>query len=166
MRNSVYVFFLLLFSALTWGANGSIEIVGSGDASSPPQFARLSVLVVSICYDQSRTAKDANAQLANQVVDLFKRFTQGTKDTVTTTGGPNERETIYVPVPNGTSRILCERKWKATNGIHLQTAAIKALPDIQDEVLKLIDRAEDIDPTKVTQTYAQLEQPTFFCTRN
>src|SRR5438874_13227903 len=75
---------------------GRIEIVGKGIASAAPEYATISVSVISICYDHSRDAKNANAELANTLLTILKKYQRGPKDKVTASGGPNVRETVYL----------------------------------------------------------------------
>lgn len=141
-------------------ASGSIEITGRGEAGTMPEFASISVVVTSLCYDTSRAAKDANAVLAQKMVDTLKTFARGKRDKVTASGGPNFRQTEYIPGIGGTTRILCERKWRTTNQLRLEIADYKSLPDIQDEILELVDN-DQVDPAKVAQTYGEIGQPSF-----
>jgi uncharacterized protein YggE len=139
---------------------GSIVVIGQGSATAAPEFTRLHIEVTSICYDTSRAAKDANAILANQLVTLLKTFAATAPDKVTAVGGYNDRQTEYTIVGNQT-KTLCELKWRATNTLTIEMAAIDRLPDLQDQVLTAIDAVAGIDPDKVAQTYAELGRPAF-----
>jgi uncharacterized protein YggE len=139
---------------------GSIEIYGNGEASSAPELATLSVSVVSVCYDSSRAAVDANAELANRVLKVLESYKKDKRDRIVATGGPSLRHTEYVDLGEGKRKVLCERKWKSTNLLTLRMADLKAVSDLQDAVLKAVG-SEDITPTRVAQTYAQLSQPGF-----
>lgn len=154
-------FFVATYAAAADSTRGSVEIIGHGESTSAPEFATMSVSVVSICYNTSLDAKNANATLANKIVTLFQGHRHGSKDKVIATGGVNVRETEYVDTGSSTRKVLCERKWKATNQITLETSELKMIPDIQDEVLKAIDEVDDVRPDKTDQTYAQLAQPGF-----
>lgn len=141
-------------------ANGSIEIIGRGEMGSPPEFAEISATVTSICYESSREAKSANAALATEIVSIFKKQVRSTKDKVIATGGPNSRQTEYVYSPGGATRVLCERKWRASNQIRLEVKDWSILPDVQDEVLAAVDK-DAPDPGRTAQSYAELSQPGF-----
>lgn len=139
---------------------GSIEITGTGESSAPPEFTEVSVQVISLCYDSSRGAQEANAALANRIVDVGKRFSRGPQDKVIASGGANLRQTEYTYPTAGTPRVLCERKWRTSNTIQVQMAEIASVPDLQDELLKEMG-SEAIDPSKTAQTYMELSQPSF-----
>jgi uncharacterized protein YggE len=139
-------------------ASGSVVIIGNGEAAAPPEVVRMSVSVTSICYDTSRGAKDANAQLANGLLGILQTYS-GADDHVTVTGGVNVRQTEYAQVGSAT-RTLCEMKWRATNSLTIATHDLARLPDLQDQVLGAID-ASGPDPEAVAQTYAELRQPSF-----
>lgn len=157
MRLLALASFLLTSPALA--ASGSIVIIGSGEAATAPEVARLSVHVTSLCYDTSRGAKDANAVLANTVLALLRSFASDPLDRVTASGGANTRQTEYA-AQGGTTRTLCEMKWRATNTLTISTGALDTLADLQDALLNSID-ASAIDPQAVAQTYAELTQPDF-----
>lgn len=142
---------------------GEITIVGNGEASAAPEFARVSIDLTSICYDTSRAAKDANAQLANKLIAVMQQFVTTDHDQITTSGGANElqTETTYT---GSESVTLCQMKWRATNTIYLQVSAIDKLADIQDEALAAIDASragQGVNPEVATQTYAELHRPSF-----
>lgn len=155
----------LVLASLTFAApsfaeeQGRITIIGQGRAAAAPEYTRLRVEVTSICYDTSRAAKDANAQLANQALAVLRNFTDDPLDKVIATGGVNvlRTETIYV----GTEpKVICEMKWRATNTLILETKSIDMLADIQDQVLAAVD-ARAINPDQTAQTFAELDQPSF-----
>ncbi len=141
---------------------GRIEILGRGEATAAPEYAAISVSVISLCYDHSRDAKTANAELANTIVSILKKYQRTPNDKVTATGGANQRQTEYLePDPQGRRAVLCERKWRASNTLTLETASIALVAEIQDKILSAIDKTEELDPTRKAQTYAQLGQPQF-----
>jgi uncharacterized protein YggE len=141
-------------------ARGTITIVGNGEASAAPEYTTLTVAVTSICYDTSVAAKNANAELATKLVTLLKTFAIAATDKVTASGGPNLRETESVPNGSGGYQTLCTLKWKATNELSLQMAAMDRLPELQDQLLAAVDQSAPASD-KVAQTYAELGQPAY-----
>lgn len=164
VMKTLITFFLaaVSFSQCLIASEGAIEIVGRAESEAPPEFTTIQVSVTSICYDQSRGAKDANAILSNDIIKILQKFVKKEKDKVTAKGGQNVRQTEYTTSPDGTTRVLCDKKWRATNSISLQTADLADIPEIQDQVLAAIDKMEGINPNKVAQSYAELMQPNFF----
>jgi uncharacterized protein YggE len=140
-------------------AAGSIVINATGRASAAPELVRVTVGVTSICYESSRAAKDANATLANSILTALRTFASDPRDEVHATGGVNVRQTEYV-FDGGSSRVLCENKWRATNTLTIKTANIDALPDLQDALLAAVDLSA-VDPGQMAQTYGELSQPVF-----
>lgn len=159
--SEMFIIAFLSLASSGFADAGSIEVIGTGEASTPPEYTTVRVSVVSICYNLSRDAKNANAVLANKLISILQPFVRTQNDKITASGGHNIRQTEYITVPGGNSRVLCERKWRATNSVVLQTESINALPEIQDAVLSAIDEMEQVDPSKVDQTYAELMQPIF-----
>lgn len=154
------VFLFLPTIALAGLSDGTILIVGAGEAARAPEFARLHVRVTSICYETSKGAKDANAALASPIVDILRGFQKAEGDKVTASGGPNLRQTETIPVAGGQYKVLCERKWRAENTLTLFTSATDLVAHIQDALLEKID-AEAASPDKTAQTFAELGQPGF-----
>ena len=157
--------FLITINFLILGTlqagEGTIELSGKGQAASLPEYALINVHVTSICYDTAQEAKNANASLANQLVKTLKEFARGSRDRVTTTGGHFVRQTEYFPSETGGNKILCSKKWRASNTLTLETASISDISKIQDEILSSSDRFMGSDPSKVEQSYAELMQPNF-----
>jgi hypothetical protein len=106
---------------------GHVTIVGKGDASAAPEFARVAITVTSICYDTSRAAKDANAIVANRILTALAAFTPSMREPVTTTGGANVRRTEVIYV-GSTPQTICELKWRATNTINAKSSHDRSSP--------------------------------------
>jgi uncharacterized protein YggE len=139
---------------------GSITIVGTGEATSAPEFTSVTVTVTSICYDTSRAAVEANAVLANKVLATLKKFATSTRDKVTATGGANVLETEST-WDGSQFKTICTMKWKATNTLTIEMAAFSALPDLQDQTITATESATSVDPAHVAQTYAEIGRPVF-----
>jgi uncharacterized protein YggE len=153
---------LASLSASAFAANGRVEIYGKGEVSAKPEQAQITVSVVSLCYDKSRDAVNANAVLADKLVKLMQARTRAPQDKVVATGGQTVRQTEYLYEEGGANRkVLCERKWRASNTLTLKTSALNEVADIQDAILVAIDGAEETRAGVTAQTYAQLSQPSF-----
>jgi len=143
---------------------GNITITGTGQASAPPECATLSVAVTSICYDSSRDAEKANATLAQQIKTTLEKYKNRPGDEVTASGGANLRqtETEYETKDDGTTKtvVLCRNGWRSNNTLILKTSKLDSLPQIQDEVLALIDQVT-VDTAKAARTTAAIAQPVF-----
>lgn len=150
---------LALVPAVASAESGKIVIVGTGQAAAAPEVVRMSVYVTSICYETSRGAKDANAEVANRVLEILRNFASDPRDRITASGGVNLRQTEYAVVGT-TTKTLCELKWRATNTLTIETGSIDGVPDLQDLLLASID-ATVVDPDQAAQTYAELAQPSF-----
>ena len=156
-------FFFCLNMAQTGFAaelRGRLVVNGIGEVSAQPEMAQLEVTVTSMCYETSRAAKEANAQLAQKIVEKMQSFTVDPRDQVVATGGPNVRQTEVIPV-GGENKILCERKWRASNHITLKFSRIDIVPDLQDALLEAVDQVSDVSPSGLAQTFAELGQPHF-----
>lgn len=151
-----------LFSphALADEIRGRLLINGTGEESSAPEMARIEVLVTSMCYETSRAAKEANALLANKIIEAMRSFALTPRDQITANPGPNLRQTEQIRDEEHV-RTLCERKWRATNRLILKTGDISKLPEAQDALLLAMEAAQSIDPERKAQTFADLGQPIF-----
>lgn len=152
--------FLWILAISPWALSGTIEITGRGNAKALPEYATLSVQVVSLCYETSRDANDANGQLASSLVEILKKYATKEKDQVTATGGATIRQTEFISGPGGISKILCERKWRTTNQLTLELNDFQVLPALQDELYAVID-AEGPSAALGAQSYAELSHPNF-----
>lgn len=161
IRHISLMFFVSLATTALAEERGKIVTVGHGSAEAAPEYTEVNVLVTSLCYETSTAAKEANAIVAQQLLDSLKEFTRDPRDTITASGGPNIRQTETIPMETG-YKILCERKWRASNVLSIKMAAIEDLPALQDRMLLLIDQAGVLDPEKVAQTYGELSQPSFY----
>lgn len=139
---------------------GRMVINGTGEATGQPEMAQMEVTVTSICYETSRAAKEANAILANKLIEVMHPFAGDPRDQVTATGGPNIRQSEVIPDGDG-YKTLCERKWRASNRILLKFGTIEKVPDLQDALLLTADMNGAADPDQVAQTFAELGQPHF-----
>jgi uncharacterized protein YggE len=139
---------------------GSIVLEGRGVASSAPELVSISVTVTSICYNSSQEASRANAEIANHVLEILKKFQQTDDDQVTATGGANVLQTESIQV-GLESKIICERKWHAENNLRIEMTNMSALPDLQDQVLAAMNNTGGVDPNLATQTYAEFGRPEF-----
>jgi uncharacterized protein YggE len=139
---------------------GTITLTGSGRSSAPPELTSFTITIVSICYDTSTAAAAANAALSTKTISALQQYATGPRDKVTSTGGPNYRETETVN-DGASTRTLCTMGWKATNTITIEMANLAQVPSMQDDVYGVVDRAAAIDPQQVAQTYADFGQPYF-----
>lgn len=143
---------------------GTIQITGQGEASLPPDMFKIEVAINSVCYESTKQAKIANAEIANKVVPLAQKYVRNPMDKLTTHPGGFIRETEYIPTEDGHSRILCERKWKTWNKITLTLHDISSLPELQDELVSFLAPIEALKPDHQEQTFAQLTSPEFLLT--
>lgn len=133
----------------------TMEVVGHGDATSAPEYARLTVNVSSICHETAAQARDASALLANQIVDVLNRFRRGPKDRVTASGNSSSVSTEY-----SGQQVLCSRKWRADNLLAIETSALDVLGELQSEVLRVIDLATPAGQQR--QTTGSVSQFSFY----
>ncbi len=139
---------------------GRMVLSGAGEASAEPEMAQLDVTVTSMCYDSSREAKEANALLAQKIIESMRLFTSDERDEIIATGGPNSRQTEVIPDGSG-YKTLCERKWRASNRISMRFARLAAVPDLQDSLLAALEHSGSMSADKVAQTFAELGEPHF-----
>ena len=160
--HKLLVHLCLLSSATSFAdqISGSISLEGRGSSSSQPESVSFGVNIISICYDSSQSASQANSEIARRVLDILQKFKRTDQDRVIATGGANvlQTETTQVGLD---SKVLCEMKWHAENFLKIQMSSIQDLPDLQDQVLQAIDGTGRIDPTTATQTFAELGRPEF-----
>ncbi len=140
---------------------GTIQITGVGESSAPPDQFTIQMTVNSICYPSTLQAKNANALIANQIVELSKRFVRNESDKITTNPGGFIRETEYLPNENGRTKILCERKWKTWNTISITLHELSQFPEIQDELVNFLTPLEALQPNIQEQSFVQLSSPHF-----
>jgi len=148
-------------SALAQEPIARIVVVGNGEARSAPEFTRLSVNVISICFDSSQAARNANARLANEIVELFRELLdQDAPDRVVTRPGASviQSETVW---SEDERRVICERKWRFTNTVSIELRDIDVLAELQDRLTMIIDVTADIDPDLAAQTYGEIDPPSF-----
>lgn len=167
MRIYQFLLILSLLSSTTCFSEetkGSITLEGRGSSSSQPEAVSFSIGVVSICYESSQAAAQANSDVARRVLDILQKFKRTDRDRVTATGGANvlQTETTQVGLE---SKVLCEMKWHSENFLKIQMSSIEDLPDLQDQVLQAINGTGRIDPTTATQTFAELGRPEFYLHR-
>lgn len=145
---------------LAAGPRGSIVLDGQGSAERAPEFVSLSVRVTSICYETSREASDANAQLANQVLAVLQGFKASDGDKVTATGGANVRqtETTYT---GSTSIVLCQLKWRAENVLSIRMANMASLASLQDQMVQALVGSSTDEATSAAVTYGEVDRPAF-----
>lgn len=146
--------------ALAQASSGSIVLEGRGVSRSAPELVSVSILVTSICYNTSQEASHANAEVANQIIEIMKRFKQNESDRITATGGANIIQTESVQV-GAESRVICERKWHSENQLRIEMTNMAGLPELQDQVLAAMKNSPGIDPNLGTQTYAEFARPEF-----
>jgi uncharacterized protein YggE len=139
---------------------GRMVLSGAGEASADPEMAQIEVTVTSMCYDSSREAKEANAALAQKIVESMRLFANDERDQIVATGGPNLRQTEVIP-DGSHYKTLCERKWRSSNRITLRFGRIDAAADVQDSLISAFEKSSSMSPDKVAQTFAELGEPHF-----
>jgi|GEM_PF-1679329 len=145
---------------------GLIEISGYGTASAEPELVRISLHVTSRCNNTSIEAKDANAVLANEIIDVLRKYAPEESvgdDTfrILADPGSNVRQTETEGYGESL-RVICERKWRASEHISAAIKNFADLPALQDELLRVIDKAVAAAPTTgASQTWAELDSPWF-----
>jgi uncharacterized protein YggE len=145
---------------------GLIEISGYGTASAEPELARISVRVTSRCNNTSIEAKNANAVLSNQIIEVLKKYVPEESigdDTfrIVADPGANVRQTETEGYGESL-KIICERKWRASEHISAAIKDFGDLPGLQDELLQTIDAAIASSPTTgASQTWAEMDSPWF-----
>jgi uncharacterized protein YggE len=159
-----YISFVIVLSFPISSIAGTIQITGQGEASLPPDMFKIEVAVNSVCYESTKQAKAANAEIANKVIPLAQKYLRDSRDELTTHPGGFTRETEYIPTGDGHSRILCERKWRTWNTISLTLHDISSLSELQDELVSFLAPIEGLKPDKQEQTFAQLSSPEFLLT--
>lgn len=148
------------------GKTGLIEISGYGTASAEPELARISVRVTSRCNNTSIEAKNANAVLSNQIIEVLRKYVPEESigdDTfrIVADPGANVRQTETEGYGESL-KIICERKWRASEHISAAIKDFGDLPGLQDELLQTIDAAIASSPTTgATQTWAEMDSPWF-----
>jgi uncharacterized protein YggE len=148
-------------SVLTFATDGSVEITGRANIERAPEFVELQVRVTSICYEKPIEAQEQNTVLTMKILEILKTYQRTVKDQLIATGGHTVRQTEFTSKDDGSSKVLCERKWRTTNNLILQTADMKSISLIQEKVLEAMLLEEGAEPTGLQQTYAELGEPTF-----
>lgn len=161
MKKLIILNIIAWFGSLCGAMDGSIEIIGRGSVEKAPEFAELQIRVMSICYAKPTEAQNQNAHLSNQIVAILKGYVRTEKDQVIATGGHTIRQTEYTADDDGRSKVLCERKWRTTNTLILQTESMDSISQIQEKVLETVAAVEGVDVTSHEQTYAELGEPSF-----
>ena len=161
MKNFKTLLCTVVVSVFGFSMEGSIEIIGRGTVEKAPEFAELQVKVTSICYQKPLEAQRQNAQLASQILAILKEHVRTEKDQVIATGGHTIRQTEYTADDDGRSKVLCERRWRTTNTLIIQTEAMDAISEIQEKILLAVAASEGVDVATQEQTYAELGEPYF-----
>jgi uncharacterized protein YggE len=164
--NGLRIFLLFVGSVgitstlLASAPRGSVVLDGYGSADSPPELVSLSVHVTSMCYESSREAGEANAALANRVLDVLQGFKFNDRDQVVATGGANVRqtETTYTGTTN---TVLCELKWRAENVLTIKMAELANLTALQDQMVAALVDPERNAVRGAAITYAEVGKPEF-----
>ena len=143
---------------------GTIRVNGYGEASAETELVRIGVRVFSRCNETSVAAKNANAVLANQVLDVLKKYVpEGSENDQTfriiANPGANVRQTETEGYGEH-MKIICERKWRASESISATIKKIEDVPALQDELLQAVDAASG-SGSGVTQTWAEIDAPVF-----
>jgi uncharacterized protein YggE len=138
---------------------GTIQITATGNASTKPEYVETSVEVISRCYEKSREAADATAKLAAELETVLKQYeSKDLKDAYTQTGGSfsRQREAYYA---NNKEVELCPTGWRTSKTLSLKLKDIAKLPDLQDEVLNIVDRTAKATNAAGAQTWASWSAP-------
>lgn len=165
MRSLTLTLATLLISVTTLASPGpaphraTMSVTGRATLSASPELATLSVSVSSVCMDTIAEGAAANDRLTNQILDVLRRYKRGPNDHVWATGNGFSLETVY----GKPSEVLCSRKWRADNSLTLITASLDKLGQLQAELAAVID-AEQVNPAKVKQTYAETSRFEFSLT--
>jgi len=160
-KQLAYFYLVFILCPLKILHAGTIEILGQGEASSPPERYTIDLTVTSICYETTKDAKSENSIIANALVAIAKKYSKTSEDRINTYPGGFIRNTEYIPESTGHSKILCENGWRTWNTIRLQLHDIYSLPDLQDELVVFLEPLESINPSKKQQTFIQLGSPQF-----
>lgn len=156
--------FLIGVTWLTQSAfsmEGKVEILGKGVVEKAPEFVEMQVRVTSLCYEKPLFAQEENAALANRILSVMRSYIRTDKDKVLASGGHTSRQTEYTSDDDGQSKILCERKWRTSNILTLQTEDMASVATIQEKFLEALASEEGMNAEDKQQTYAELEQPAF-----
>lgn len=157
---------VMTYSPLLTAENpGSVTLEGRGSSSSAPEFVSLGVAVTSICYNSSIEAAQANSEMANRILGVLKNFKHTDKDRITATGGANSLQTETTQV-GAESKVLCEMKWHAENYLKIEMSNINDLPQLQDQVMAVVQGQGTIDPAQATQTFSEFGRPEFHLYRD
>lgn len=138
---------------------GTIQITATGTATAKPEYVETSVEVISRCYEKSREAADASAKLAAELETVLKKYeSKDLKDAYTQTGGSfsRQREAYYA---NNKEVELCPTGWRTSKVLTLKLKDIAKLPDLQDEVLDIVDRTAKANSAVGAQTWAAWSTP-------
>ncbi|MFM8269313.1 MAG: SIMPL domain-containing protein [Pseudomonadota bacterium] len=161
MKKISFVIGLALVGRAAFSLDGKVEIVGRGLVEKAPEFVEMQVRVTSLCYDKPMVAQEENAGLAKKILSVMKTYVRTEKDKLIASGGHTIRQTEYTSDDDGQSKILCERKWRTSNVLTLQTEDIASVAAIQEKFLEALASDEGMSSIEKQQTYAELEQPTF-----
>jgi uncharacterized protein YggE len=139
-------------------------VSGHGSASAKPELVHLQTRVTSRCNETSIAAKEANAVLANKIITVLEPHLAASTDVpgmdpITTTSGPNIRQTEYTGGYGNEAKVLCDHKWRASETITAVITDMEKLPRIQDELLKLVDAESSVE--SLPQTWAEVDSPRF-----
>lgn len=161
MKKTMLAIALALSTNASFSMEGKVEILGRGLVEKAPEFVEMQVRVTSLCYEKPSVAQEANTALSKAILEVMKRYVRTEKDKLLAAGGHTIRQTEYVSDDNGQSKILCERKWRTSNVLTLQTEDIASVAMIQEKFLEILANDEGMNVNEKQQTYAELEQPSF-----
>ncbi len=145
---------------------GTISVNGYGEASAETELVRIGVRVISRCNETSVAAKNANAVLANQILDVLKKYvpeeSQHDKTfRITAKPGANVRQTESEGYGEHL-KVICEHKWRASESISAAIKKLDDLPALQDELLQAVDAASSTEAgAGFAQTWAEIDAPVF-----
>ncbi|NBT58017.1 DUF541 domain-containing protein [bacterium] len=161
MKKVLFTIGLAVIARSSFSMEGKVEIMGRGTVEKAPEFVELQVRVISLCYDKPLIAQNDNSALSKKLLDVMKGYIRTDKDKLLASGGHSLRQTEYTSDDDGQSKILCERKWRTSNLLTLQTEDVESVAIIQDKFLEVLASEEGMNPQEKQQTYAELEQPAF-----
>lgn len=158
---------------------GIIEVTGYGSSSAQPELVRIGLRIVSRCHLSSKSANEANAILANQLIEILRNHmeinqpvdsqpeshTQLSEDEeslkIITHIGTNLRQDETLGYGQN-ARTLCRQKWRATLSIDAGILDYQRLAELQDVIFARVDDYQSrFSVESEPQTWADFAVPRF-----
>lgn len=144
---------------------GKVTLSGSSNIGHKVDFMSVDVSIVSECFDTQESVLAATNGAAKKIKEIMKSFVsnvEGSRDQIIASPGLTTRSTkTRYNAESRREEVICQNGWHSSNHITLKVADTNAWPQLQREILSVIDsyQAEEIE-TQAARINVTLSAPT------